>query len=415
MQNLKNKSDKLSRGVTTLESKCSDLSITVDTLNNQLEKSVKNENELREKVSGLSENITRKNVQSHETIEKVEQLERALNRANNEKRAIGDQLDASQLALQESRQRIFSLEKELNDTELALQKAESKANQLDISLQASKAAFESNSVDNVVKEELQRLRRENESLQDKLKEMQRKLNMLDSDKKELERKVILSASRSPITPDHVDHIRSQIPLLGGRTPTPRNHAHGEQLTKIRLLEQENDRLLRKVRGMEQQLSELEILHGKRVQELLQDRRKEREKENLRQRESLKHIEVTNTAREKIFKERIYGLEQQVDVLKDQLSKEMRRRQTFIMESTGISNEISELRHNLDQSLQNVNATTDGRTLDREAGRLNVTLDRFGPDYTSRLTPSKMGSRTTSTPFLSEDRTKSRRTLHFDET
>ena len=73
---------------------------------------------------------------------------------------------------------------------------------------------------------------------------------------------------------------------------------------------------------------------------------------------------------------IYSL-QQVDVVKDQLNKEMRRRQTFIMESSGISNEISELRHNLDQSLQNVNATTDGRTLDREAGRLNMSVDRYG--------------------------------------
>ena len=42
------------------------------------------------------------------------------------------------------------------------------------------------------------------------------------------------------------------------------HASGEHLIKIRLLEQENERLGRKVRGLEQQLSELEILHSKRV-------------------------------------------------------------------------------------------------------------------------------------------------------
>ena len=66
---------------------------------------------------------------------------------------------------------------------------------------------------------------------------------------------------------------------------------------------------RKVRGLEQQLSELEILHGKRVQDLLQERRKEREKENYRQKEAVKQIEMTHLAREKIFKERIHGLEQ----------------------------------------------------------------------------------------------------------
>ena len=41
------------------------------------------------------------------------------------------------------------------------------------------------------------------------------------------------------------------------------------------------------------------------------------------------METSLSAREKIFKERIVGLEGQVDVLKDQLSKEMRRRQTLI--------------------------------------------------------------------------------------
>ena len=35
------------------------------------------------------------------------------------------------------------------------------------------------------------------------------------------------------------------------------------------------------------------------------------------------------ARERIYKERIRGLEEQVEVLKDQLSKEMRRRKVFI--------------------------------------------------------------------------------------
>ena len=75
------------------------------------------------------------------------------------------------------------------------------------------------------------------------------------------------------------------------------------------MEQENERLGRKVRGLEQQLSELEILHGKRVQDLLQERRKEREKENYRQKEAVKQIEMTHLAREKIFKERIHGLEQ----------------------------------------------------------------------------------------------------------
>ena len=52
--------------------------------------------------------------------------------------------------------------------------------------------------------------------------MQRRLNMLDSDKKDLERKIVIMNSKSSNSNDQVDHhIRSQIPLLGGRTPTPK--------------------------------------------------------------------------------------------------------------------------------------------------------------------------------------------------
>ena len=94
----------------------------------------------------------------------------------------------------------------------------------------------------------------------------------------------------------------------------------------------------------------------------------------------RQLEGNQTARDKIFKERIQSLEHQTNLLKDQLSKEMRRRQTLITESSSINNEISELRQNLDQSLFVVNEQTDGRTLDREASRLNLSVDKFGPDY-----------------------------------
>lgn len=42
------------------------------------------------------------------------------------------------------------------------------------------------------------------------------------------------------------------------------------------------------------------------------------------------METSLNAKEQIFKDRIHGLEEQVDVLKSQLSKEMRRRQNLIV-------------------------------------------------------------------------------------
>ena len=174
--------------------------------------------------------------------------------------------------------------------------------------------------------------------------MGKKLARLESDKKDLEWKMTstsaaAAASASINSPRISEHVRAQIPLVGGRSPSAGSggHAHGESLVKVRLLEEENLRLLRKIKSLEQQLSEIEILHGKRVTELLNDRRKEREKENGRQREVLRQLEGNQSARDKIFKERIQILEHQVNLLKEQLSKEMRRRQTLITESSSINN------------------------------------------------------------------------------
>ena len=420
-QNLKVKCDNLGRGVGALEDKCSNLSVTVDNLNVQLEKSLKNESVLHDKLADLNHEVTAQDFKASEVDDKNVKLMRQLERVKTEKQVIEDQLEASQLSLQESRKRILYVERDLDETQTALQKSESKVNQLDLSLQATQSRLEVNSNDTYLKDELSRIRRENESLLEQVQDLSKRLTMLDRDKKDIEKKLsnVKLQQKSMIgSNDQVDHyrsqlghVRSQIPLVSAGGP----HAHAEQMVKMRGLEQDNERLVRKIRGLEQQLSDLELLHGKRVQELLQDRRQEREKESRKQTEIYQELESSQHSRERILKERIQGLEKQVDLLKQQLSKEVRRRQTYILESSGISNEISELRQHLDQSLKNVHDSTDGKTIDRETGRLNVSVDRYGTDYTSRLTPSKLHQ--TSTPRRSTSAAmrsrKSVKSLHFE--
>ncbi len=427
-QNLKVKCDNLGRGVGALEDKCSNLSVTVDNLNVQLEKSLKNESVLHDKLADLNQEVTAQDFKTSEAEEKNVKLLRQLTTVKTEKQVLEDQLEASQLSLQDSRKRILYVERDLDETQTALQKSESKVNQLDLSLQASQSRLESNSNDTYLKDELSRVRRENESLLEQVQDLSKRLTMLDRDKKDIEKKLssvklqqksLISSDQVDLSHHHrsqLDHVRSQIPLVSGAAAAGGPHAHAEQMVKVRGLEQDNERLVRKIRGLEQQLSDLELLHGKRVQELLQDRRHEREKESRKQTEIYQQLESSQHSRERILKERIQGLEKQVEILKQQLSKEVRRRQTYILESSGISNEISELRQHLDQSLKNVHDSTDGKTIDRETGRLNVSVDRYGPDYTSRLTPSKLHQ--TSTPRISRSASamrsrKSVKSLHFE--
>jgi hypothetical protein len=78
-------------------------------------------------------------------------------------------------------------------------------------------------------------------------------------------------------------------------------------------------------------------------------------------------------------------------LREQLSKELRRRQIFIEGTNGINQDISQLRANLDESLQNVSVNSVryissedlGKTLDRESNKLH----QIGQTFVNMSSPT----------------------------
>ena len=119
---------------------------------------------------------------------------------------------------------------------------------------------------------------------------------------------------------------------------------------------------------------------------------ERERDHTRHAAAIKQLEHSLNSRERMYKERIQGLEEQVELLREQLSKEVRSRRNYITSSTAIAGDVSDLRRQLDQSLTAVSNSSrhqlDGQLLDRETARLSETISRYSPDITNRLTPSK---------------------------
>ena len=93
------------------------------------------------------------------------------------------------------------------------------------------------------------------------------ISFLETEKVDLERRLESgrkSASLSPLAPhqqlfdigaggDVVDHVRAQVPLRASVAVTNGS----EQMIRVKLLEQENERYVRKIKGLESQLSELE--------------------------------------------------------------------------------------------------------------------------------------------------------------
>lgn len=159
-----------------------------------------------------------------------------------------------------------------------LQRSESRCNQLELQLQNFKPHHTGNeSADNYIREELSRLRKESNRSQDKIRELKKtvsnksrylwetqlgvkhsfclQVTFLESEKADLERRLLKSPNLALTSPgvDRVDKGSN------------RKQNGGEHLVRIKILEQENDRLQKKIRGLESQLTELEKAHGDRIQ------------------------------------------------------------------------------------------------------------------------------------------------------
>lgn len=117
-------------------------------------------------------------------------------------------------------------------------------------------------------------------------------------------------------------------------------------------------------------------------------REELERENERNKNAQQHLERTHAARERVHKQRMRGLEEQVNTLKDQLSKEMHQKQSFITRTSQKSDEIRGIRSKLSTSLNEVTNGADLDVLERESMKLDQTVDSF----------IERSSFTSSTPF-----------------
>ena len=99
------------------------------------------------------------------------------------------------------------------------------------------------------------------------------MTFLETEKTEMERRYTRSPMRGGGS-DVIDHVRSQIPLLSSSVVASPGGGHkmsasGEGAIKLKILEQENERLLRKIKGLEAQL---QVHYSSQLIESFQEKR-----------------------------------------------------------------------------------------------------------------------------------------------
>ena len=426
IKNTKMKCEELASNINSLEIKCLELSSTVDLLNTQLDKAKALE------ILNQSESVapySRYENQSH--TDEFSHLKKMLETCREEKNFVEKKLETWKSKVDELKEAKEKGDERICKLEHDLQKSESKANAISVKLESTRAALESNDPDDNIRKELTRILKDNDSLQLKLQEAIKTISKLEHDRSELERQIQKQKSKISTTTarmmDQVDHVRTQIPLVASEIGIERtrvqgsNHLHHHNLLKIKIAEQETERQRKKVNALREQLASLEKAQDDRIQGLLSERRKEKEKELRRHKVELDRCRESLNAKERIYRERIKGLEDQMELLKDQLGKELRRKEDFISNSTGITQEISRLRDNLDESLQNVSVgavqylTSEelGKTLDRESSKLYELGQNFTKTTNSSSKISNSGSPSNHDTLDYRYFKKAKRTLSFE--
>ena len=380
----------LMRDITSLEQKCSILNGTVDTLHNQLDSINSFEKSRQTEAVTVNQSYIGKTEQKDASIH----LKGMIESLQSEKDVTEQKLRTWKAKAEKLQKEKETADEALQNLKNELQKAESRDNSTKSRLETMKAALESKHQDETVLMEMTQIKKENDALNDKLRVALKQISAIESEKLELEHKVHNQRKKITKTTEHmmnqVHHVRAQIPLVASDNNLDRtgfeigNHLHHHNLLKIKFAEQETERQRKKVHAIEEQLACLQETQGERIKELLEERRKEKEKEYRKHKVELDRCRESLTAREQIYRERITGLEDQVEMLRTQLGKEMKRRQHFISDSNGINQDISYLRKNLDKSLQNVShgvvrSTTSrelGKTLDQETNKLQQLSQQY---------------------------------------
>lgn len=366
------KTERLREEVTGLEQHCNRLTGQLNRVQGELDRSTRMEKELTSQVDNLERALSSGAQEAGGASQEANNLRRRNAELDQERRMLEDRLENSKTLADSLKKKSGEAEERMAELRHRLTEAERGRKESEERLAAAGANA---GADSYLKDELNKSRKENLVLQERTRELEKRIKIVKSESKQ---------AKYSNSVDSEKIVRTQIPLMSGKQVV--GNDFGEHQLRIRVLEQEAERHIRRISALENQIRQAEAKTQDRVEQLLKEKRQEREKDHTRHTQEIKHLEHSLNTRERMYKERITGLEGQVHTLKDQISQESRSRRSYLQTSKEISADVSDLRRQLDESLENVAATSrlDPDLLIREANRLNETTGR----YSSGLTPSR---------------------------
>ncbi|XP_076662657.1 ciliary rootlet coiled-coil, rootletin isoform X2 [Andrena cerasifolii] len=366
---LHERSEMQNRAMASLEERCASLKSTVEQLNVALEKASNSESELKGEINSLQRNVMELTTTLQASNEKIKQLQKQLTNTENERRILSERVESLQQSLSDMKHtnqtltdQITRLQNELANNEVQRCTLESQ-----LRLVSYPTQEESANKDDELLRQLQTAQRERSEMRGKVDALADKVKLLETDKRNLERQLSLLKSTSARSKSYERPEKAHTELLGSSFDL--DH-----------FEQENRELRLKLRRLETQLAEKEAelirvkssyTHTHSVFDYSRDRTGEIERLRAAQLQAEKLLE----AREQSHRQQVLRLENQIQLLREQLNQEIKRRQLYVLRSSRAGREMQQLRQALGDSLRTVaqDPSLDAVLLEHEARKLDSTL------------------------------------------
>ncbi|KAL6443577.1 hypothetical protein ACFW04_001609 [Cataglyphis niger] len=369
IQKLQDRIDTQSRTMTNLEERCASLKSTIEQLKLALEKASATESELKSEINLLQHNIIEISTSSQSNNEKLKQLQKQLSNTENERRILSERLETVQQTLSDLKHTNQSLIDQNARLQNELANNEVQRSALESQLRLSTWPSEGSAIkDEELLRQLQTSQRERSELRGKVDALNDKVKLLEADKRNLERQIAAGKTSVIRSKSYERPEKAHIELLGTSY-------------SIDNLEHENRELRLKIRKLETQLAEKEAelirikstyIHSSHS---LLDTSRDRSGELERIRAAQLQAEKLLEAREQSHRQQVSRLENQIQLLREQLNQEIKRRQLYVLRSSRAGREMQQLRQALGDSLRTVaqDPSLDAVLLEHEARKLDSTL------------------------------------------
>ncbi|KAK6626450.1 hypothetical protein RUM44_008923 [Polyplax serrata] len=381
VQKLQEKCEKQSRNLTSLEERCASLKTTIDNLNSALERASGSESDLRKEIAALQKSLLEANSNTSTSNEKLKQLQKSQTNIENERRLLVERLEANQLALTDLRRANQALQDQMQRLQTDLANNEVQRSGLEAQLRHATATWNVDQSQGNHENELMRqleiaqsakleFRGKIDSLNDKVDQLEclrreERVRQLEAEKRSLERQV----SRSALSRSKSFERQEKGAGFQGDSPFQSR------------LEQENRELRAKIRYLEAQLAEKEAELARLKSQKGIDILTERPGDVERTRASVQlQSERLLEAREQSHRQQVLRLENQIQLLREQLNQEVKRRQMYVLRSSRAGREMQQLRQALGDSLRTVaqDPALDPVLLEQETRKLDTTVSSTAP-------------------------------------